>query len=652
MLLGAAVIPAFADKAATTDYGYCNDDNISIGEGLAIDANANIGLAIRIPKESLTNYKGGRIIGFIFAAADGCKEHEINAFLRPGTWIEEEGTKTLKFGETVASTTDYVSFIPYAGYMGLAEEKLFDKGWTIPEKLDEDMYLGLYTYQPAQKHIIGLSTLKQTAPANSVFLADTSDLTVKEPDNWEDVNSLITVGANNPVLRAIIELPSENYSNVLQIVGAYMPNICPVGAPSNVYLYLKNDGTSEISSFEITLSLGDTSNNYPITLSGGSMPLRYESPNRNPIKIPVNVLGTGKHVLTISKVNGEENGALDKDKSYEFDIVGVPTQIAQQHIRRPLYEFFATETYYKSGIYEKDYVVPAINAFKGRITYLPHHAHDKFAQNPIDVPAYINGEPTTIELSDADRLSIKLCQNDINKEMLCANCIDRTLSMQTLEIGGGKTSMDQVLISCATDKASIEYYIPDALNIPTFASVELDNQFNAETRVATIKASGTIADLLPEGEKAKLSIFVIEETVWTNSQELPDSEDMLERFPDKNFNHSRVIRETVTDFWGDELEPGKDFVKTYTIELDNPNWNVDHMKVVAVVQRPETNDHLHLDVLNTAEEPLTETYEESGISQIEGSARFSTVIYDLQGRRLNAPVNGINIINGKKVLVK
>ena len=76
------------------------------------------------------------------------------------------------------------------------------------------------------------------------------------------------------------------------------------------------------------------------------------------------------------------------------------------------------------------------------------------------------------------------------------------------------------------------------------------------------------------------------------------------------------------------------------------------MKVIAVVQRPETNSYLKLDVLNSAEEPLTKTYVESGISEIEGSARISTSIYDLQGRRLSAPQPGINIINGKKILVK
>lgn len=45
-------------------------------------------------------------------------------------------------------------------------------------------------------------------------------------------------------------------------------------------------------------------------------------------------------------------------------------------------------------------------------------------------------------------------------------------------------------------------------------------------------------------------------------------------------------------------------------------------------------------------------YDPAGISEIIAGAKAATAVYDLQGRRLAAPVKGINIINGKKVLVK
>ena len=42
----------------------------------------------------------------------------------------------------------------------------------------------------------------------------------------------------------------------------------------------------------------------------------------------------------------------------------------------------------------------------------------------------------------------------------------------------------------------------------------------------------------------------------------------------------------------------------------------------------------------------------TGIEEIAVESEKVQGIYDLQGRRLSAPVKGINIINGKKVLVK
>ena len=79
------------------------------------------------------------------------------------------------------------------------------------------------------------------------------------------------------------------------------------------------------------------------------------------------------------------------------------------------------------------------------------------------------------------------------------------------------------------------------------------------------------------------------------------------------------------------------------------------MKVVAIIQRPMTNDNLNRNIINSAEEPISPDYEEfefSSIEQIEAPSAAAAGIYDLQGRRLNAPIRGINIINGKKILVK
>jgi len=65
----------------------------------------------------------------------------------------------------------------------------------------------------------------------------------------------------------------------------------------------------------------------------------------------------------------------------------------------------------------------------------------------------------------------------------------------------------------------------------------------------------------------------------------------------------------------------------------------------------------HLEVDNASDETITIADSEgnnptTGIEEINVESDKVQGIYDLQGRRLSAPVKGINIINGKKVLVK
>lgn len=641
LLIGATCLPAFADEAATTEFGYCTDPNIYIAQGIGYDYQGNIGIAIRVPASAIKNYKGGKIIGMTIGAADGCHDQEIRAFLRKGSLTE---------GEDVASTTEYITWTPYMGYMGKLNTVLFDSSWVIPEDLEEDVFLGLYTTVEPQQNVIGVSAYTNNAPANSVFVSDTQDVTELSPSNWDDITTVPSILKNNPVMRCIIELPSDNYENSLQLIKAYTANIAYVGKQTSAYFLVKNDGTKPISSFEYVVSFGEESYSKRITFEGEPMPIGYVTANRGGMEVPLDVLGSGTHTITITKVNDQENVASKQDASKQFEIIGVPVQEAIKHIRRPVYEFFCSEDDYRSGTYQDDIVIPSLAPFKGRYTYLPHHSDDKFSMDVIDTPAIVNGEQTTIPLGDAERWAIKLA-NGIQNVYIPSVAIDRTIQMQKLVLGG--EAMVSAPLSSTPYPEAMKYFMPDALNVPTFATVELESEYNAETNLVTIKASGTIADLLPNNEKAKLSIFIVEENVKSDSQEFPDNPDRVnELYPDGIFTHWRVIRQKVTDFYGDELEPGKDFVKTYSAEIENPRWNTDHMKVVAIIQRPETNDCMHMDIINSAEEPMSATYEESGISSVEVSTEISGGIFDLQGRRLSVPARGINIINGKKILVK
>ncbi len=638
-----AALGAYAqddDKTLQKELGHTNDQYVSMGEGIGLGEDGTLGVAVRFTAKQLQQYKGGKIVGMMVGAGDGCKtDQPVRIFLK----------KRDLFSESLIEQNDLIAWEQGPQYYGLLSPILFDTPWDIPDNIREDIYVGLYSDVKGGQNVIGVSMNNQTASERTVFLAESFEGD-KAPSNWDDILSIPELSAmpNNAILRLLIELPAENYRNVVVFKNGFMPNICIANDHNTGYFLLKNDGDKTVKDFDLAITHGDNTINQHFSIEGEG--LLSNKSSEGPQPLPIYISDTGHYVIEITRINGEENTATDK-KSVEFDIVAVPASVAVEHVRRPVYEQYCSESDYNTGVHTDLYIKPFINAHKNGITFLPHHASDKFLQNPVDVPAIVEGKQDFMTLSDADRWAIILCGGASN--VIMPSCtIDRTIQMAkvNLNVAIANTPMGNGTI---VPKAA-EICFADAVKVPTFASVALENNYDAATNMINVKASGSIADLLPEGEKAKLSLFLIEESIETDSQEFPESEQYAQMYPDGKFTHPRVIRQNITDdFWGDELEPGQDFVKTYSFELENPRWNVDHMKVIALIQRPETNEFLHHDILNSAEEPLTETYEEpASINSVAIDRTEKGGIYDLQGRKLNVPAKGINIINGKKVLVK
>lgn len=625
-----------------------DDAHVYIGEGLSYGKDANMGVALRIPSRTLQSYAGAKIVGLQIAAGDGIEELKIDAFLSKGQL--NDGALVLSEPET--TQTGHIGWIQneYPIY-GDWDHIMFSNPYTIPAASDVkfDLYFGFYMSIKANINVIGISSLNQSVGKNKVYLATSEDLSVEKPDSWQDITTIPGITNGNITVCAIVELPEEVSTNAMSFQTVYTPHIGILDNTVNSYVYLTNDGPTEIKSFEVTTTFEDNESvqvyNFP---EEEPMPIGYVAGNRQAMPLPLPVMGSGKHTMTITKVNGEDNLADPEAAKHEFSIIGVSQEEAAKHRRRPVVEQYLGEDNHKSGVYQDDIVLPSLEPYKGFCTYLPQHSNDKFGQNPQDTPAFVNGQETNFTLTDADRLFIGLV-GDINQVMMPSQTIDRSIQMQEIEIAG-KT---QSTVTATLYPQAMVFYMNEALNTPTFATIELSNTYNSEAGTLKVEASGSIADVLPGEEKARLALYLIEEGVKSDSQEFPDDEKIPELYPDGIFTHARVVRQMITPIEGDELEPG-DFVKTYTIDIENPRWEVNHMKVIGLLQRPLTNPLLECNIINSAEEPISPDYEEfvfSSIDEIETSAA-PTVIYDLQGRRLATPIRGINIINGKKILVK
>ncbi len=106
--------------------------------------------------------------------------------------------------------------------------------------------------------------------------------------------------------------------------------------------------------------------------------------------------------------------------------------------------------------------------------------------------------------------------------------------------------------------------------------------------------------------------------------------------------HVRQLQSTAGDYHVGMTSSGIGFVKTPASATVNGNY----------VYIPAGNLS---DELGAADElPLIHRSNTTSIVEVNGEPAVPAmnVIYDLQGRRLSAPVKGINIINGRKVLVK
>lgn len=195
--------------------------------------------------------------------------------------------------------------------------------------------------------------------------------------------------------------------------------------------------------------------------------------------------------------------------------------------------------------------------------------------------------------------------------------------------------------------------------IPSFTTVNITSSLNKATNTVSIKVSGTALDdfFSMIGEDAKLTVYLTEDglrakqldgTIWID-----------------NFEHNHVLRAIPTNYFGDPINwNGNTFENDFTVKLDS-DWNTDNMSIIAFVGKNILMEGInYLTALDDAEVNQTNSVKlgentTTAIKNVASADENGTEVarYSLDGRKLNAPVKGINIVklsNGKtvKVVVK
>ena len=585
--------------------GYAKyDDQIWEYDGLSLQFNAKVGCAIRLTREMLAPYIGGTITGMRVGWDTSSQTGTYEGFVR-----NDFNGENLTSGK---ATVRYSYSDSYPGWNNMTLTS-----YEIPEDVNQ-LIVGFTT--KLKKDVCAIPTLYPHGTPNSCFLWVEGDNDEEGNPRWVDMNDRGIL----PILLVIKD--SKGTFNYLPVINLLTDNgIQQTETADDVIMRVKNMGSQKINKIEVTSRQGEQQWSKAISLSLAS------GATSKIFLAPVYCFHSGDLELSITKVNGKE---LTNPETHTLNIIGVPEDIAQKYMRRPLVEYYESENNYRSARYFDEYVMNPVGRMDNSITFVCQHLDDQF----------MTGD------DDATALALALCDNDSSKVSIPAMCVDRAMATENIlfQMATTSTPMFDVLTS-SNDAQGV---FNAAVQRPTFVSLTVGGTLAADKENLTVEVNGDVAPgIMPEGEKLRLTVYLMESDVESDSQLFWNEQEKDEY--QGMYTHANIIREVLSDPEGDLIEAGGNVLKEYQTELD-PSWNAENMYLVAFIHRNGELGGKRMHVFNSATGDITDA---TGIKIIKNEkTKMNNDIYDLSGRRivndkwLNDTSHGIYIINGKKVV--
>lgn len=189
--------------------------------------------------------------------------------------------------------------------------------------------------------------------------------------------------------------------------------------------------------------------------------------------------------------------------------------------------------------------------------------------------------------------------------------------------------------------------IAEAVATPSFATIAIEATHNDSTYTVTV--SGMLNQDFNRLFTAMPSLFVL----------LTEDSVSVER-EGASLLQNDVLRQSVTDIWGDDIDSIADlrYTATYEIRPDSV-WNEQQLHIVAYIGKVYDDTNVgKVGVMNCETFALKDATEASGIGTVRGDGRKTPVMrFAIDGTRLQAPRRGLNIIrygdgSTRKVTVK
>ena len=613
LILSGSLQIAAQNTSGKVYLGYAKyDDQIWEYDGLSLQFDAKVGCAIRLTGEMLAPYVGGTITGMRVGWDTSTQTGTYQGFVRRDFNSEDltTGKATVKYSYSDANP-------------GWNEMKL--TSYVIPEDLDQ-LVVGFTTN--LKKDVCAIPTLYPHDTPNSCFLWVEGDNDEDGNPNWVDMSDRGIL----PILLIIKD--SKGTFNYVPVINLLTDNgIQYTEEAGDVLMRIKNMGSQKINTIEVTSRQGEQTWSKTINASTAV------GATSKVFLAPLYCFHTGDVELSITKVNNRE---LAKPETRTLNIIGVPRDVASQYTRRPLVEYFESENNYRSARYYDDYVQDPVTIKANSITFVCQHLDDQF----------MTGE------DDATNLSLQLCDNDSLKVSIPAMTVDRAMATDNVlfQLVSTSTPMFDVL-SQSSDAQGV---FNAAMGRPTFVGLAVEGTLAYDKETLTVGVGGDVAPgIMPEGEKLRLTVYLMEGDVESDSQ-LFWNENEKEEYSGV-FTHPNVIREIMTPVEGIAIEAGGTISETIETTLD-PDWNLENLYLVAFVHRDGKLGGKRMHVFNSAVGGISEA---TGICEIKnGELGIKNIVYDLSGRKVSAEANssfiiqhsslkkGIYIVGGKKVVKK
>ena len=601
LLMMAAPANIVAQSTTSKVYvGYAKyDDQIWEYDGISLPFDSKAGAAILLTHDMLEPYVGGVIKSIRVGWDDQKTKGNYDCFIRKDFHSEDlsTGSKQVSFGWNTVTMSEY----------------------EIPADVNQ-LVVGFTT--TLKKDVCSIPLVYPQYVKHSCYLWVDGDFDSQGHPNWVDMSPNQKF-RTLPILLVIQDAKGE--FNFVPVINSYVDDgVMLAGKAGDCLMSIKNVGSQTIKSVEVTTRQGEDVYSKLVTFTNSNIASGKTS---SPIMLPLYCFRSGEAEVSITKVNGK---AVQKEAKVTTNLLAIPNDVAAQYPRRPLVEYFESENSYFSPRYYDECIAPAIRSYKSRITFVCQHLDDQF----------MTGD------DDATTLALLLCSKDSSIVTIPAEAIDRGMSTDYIsyQIAGARMSP---MFDCLYEPNGAKA-IKAALEHPTFVDVETSGVMENDGETVVIGVEGEVAaGILPEGEHPRLTVYLMERNVFSDSQMFWTDKEKEEHKGE--YTHVNVIREILSSTEGDPIAASGKISEHYSTQIA-PDWNVENLYIVAFVHRDGKLGGRGMQVFNSAEGEIIPV----GVKDLPTlNTEPSTLnTFDLSGRRIQPSQMrpGIYIINGKKVV--